>query len=178
MTKYKILNMSYGKNGVRYSVVKEFQEGTREHTLYVVCELPFFGNDNEMKLRGDMLGQIAFKTRVEALEEFDRRINQEVQLVTPVEKKRKFPRLRERKHHGMNVKLVPTNYGYFDGTHIDTYEVYINEELYSTLEYNLKEEKESKFIGITAPYIESTHKSIQEISLVIADDNRGEQDVK
>lgn len=79
MTKYKIITMSYGKNGVRYSVVKEFQEGTREHTLYVVCELPFFGNDNEMKLRGDMLGQIAYKTRVEALEEFNRRLEQEVQ---------------------------------------------------------------------------------------------------
>ena len=77
MTKYKILLMSYAKNGVRYSVVKEFQEGTREHTVYVVCELPFFGNDNEMNLRADILGSIAYKTRLEAVEDYDNRLLKE-----------------------------------------------------------------------------------------------------
>lgn len=88
-------------------------------------------------------------------------------------------RLRERKHHGMYVRLVPTNYGYFDGTTTDTYEVYVNDILYSTLEYNLKEEKESIFLDMTLDvknYVETTHKSIQEVSLLIANDNRGSQD--
>jgi len=76
MIKQKILNLTYAKNGVRYGVVKEYIEGSRAKTLYIVAELPFFGDDNDMKLRGDLLGCIAFKLYADALEEYTRRLEQ------------------------------------------------------------------------------------------------------
>ena len=70
----KIMNLSYGKNGARYAVVKEYIRGTRSKTLYIVAELPFFGNDNDMKLRADLLGSIAFKLYTDALEDYSKRL--------------------------------------------------------------------------------------------------------
>ena len=74
MKTMKIMNLSYGKNGVRYVVVKEYIKGSNSRTLYIVSELPFFGNDNDMKLRGDLLGSIAHKSYSDALEEYSHRL--------------------------------------------------------------------------------------------------------
>ena len=74
MIKQKILNLTYAKNGVRYAVVKEFIEDSRAKTLYIVAELPFFEDDNDMKLRGDLLGSIAFKLYADALDEYKHRL--------------------------------------------------------------------------------------------------------
>ena len=76
MIKQKILNLSYAKNGVRYAIVKEHIKGSRAKTLYIVAELAFFEDDNDMKLRGDLLGSIAFQLYSDALEEYKCRLEQ------------------------------------------------------------------------------------------------------
>ena len=68
------MNLSYGKNGVRYVVVKEYIRGAEAKTLYIVAELPFFRNDNDLKLRADLLGSVAHKNYVDALEEYSSRL--------------------------------------------------------------------------------------------------------
>ncbi len=73
--------MSYGVSRCRYAIVKEFVEGTREETLYIVAELPFFDDDNDMKLRADLLGAIAYKNHSDAVEDYQTRLTRDYQLI-------------------------------------------------------------------------------------------------
>lgn len=77
MKTLKIMNMSYGKNQCRYVIVKEREKFTSKRPLYIVAELPFFDDDNEMRLRADLLGSIAYKSYLDALEDYDQRISRE-----------------------------------------------------------------------------------------------------
>ena len=74
MKSLKILNLQYGASRCRFVILKEFVKGTRDHTLYVVAELPFYDDDNAMKLRADLLGSIAYKSYSDALEAFNERV--------------------------------------------------------------------------------------------------------
>ena len=68
------MQMQYGVNRCRYAIVKEFVEGTREETLYIVAEFPYFDDDNDMKLRADLLGSIAYENYGEAVDAFNERV--------------------------------------------------------------------------------------------------------
>ena len=74
MKALKIMNLSYGKNQCRYVIVKEFDKNSSKRPLYVVAELPYFGDDNQMKLRADMLSSIAYKSYIDALEDYEERL--------------------------------------------------------------------------------------------------------
>lgn len=79
MNTLKIMNLSYGKNQCRYVIVKELiRHPTKPNKrLYIVAELPFFDDDNTMKLRADMLGSIAYKSYIDALDDYQVRITRE-----------------------------------------------------------------------------------------------------
>jgi len=77
MITLKIMNLSYGKNQCRYVIVKERNKHTKKRPLYIVAELPYFGDDNEMKLRSDLLGSIAYKSYLDAIEDYQIRITRE-----------------------------------------------------------------------------------------------------
>lgn len=76
MKKLKIMQMSYGVSRCRYVLVKEFVEDNREETLYIVAELPFFGDDNDMKLRDNLLFSITYQSYSEAVEAFKLMVEQ------------------------------------------------------------------------------------------------------
>ena len=69
MKKLKIISIAYGVSRCRYALVKEFVEDSREETLYIVAELPFYGDDNEMKLT-DLFFSITYESYSEAVEAF------------------------------------------------------------------------------------------------------------
>lgn len=69
MKKLKIISIAYGVSRCRYVLVKEFVEDSREETLYIVAELPFYGDDNEMKLT-DLFCSITYESYSEAVEAF------------------------------------------------------------------------------------------------------------
>jgi hypothetical protein len=76
MKKLKIISLAYGVSRCRYVLVKEFVEDNREETLYIVAELPFFGDDNDMKLRDNLLFSITYQSYSEAVEAFKLMVEQ------------------------------------------------------------------------------------------------------
>jgi len=80
MIKLNIMNLAYGKNGCRYVIVKELANSINFKTLYVVSELPFFEDDNEMKLRADVNSCIAYKSYIDAVEDYNYRLMRECEI--------------------------------------------------------------------------------------------------
>ena len=76
MKKLKIISLAYGVSRCRYALIKEFVEDNREETLYIVAELPFFGDDNDMKLRDNLLFSITYQSYSEAVEAFKLMVEQ------------------------------------------------------------------------------------------------------
>jgi hypothetical protein len=70
MKKLKIISLAYGVSRCRYALIKEFVEDNREETLYIVAELPFYGDDNEMELKANLLFSLTYESYSEAVEAF------------------------------------------------------------------------------------------------------------
>lgn len=75
MKKMKIISLAYGVSRCRYVLIKEFAEDNREETLYIVAELPFYGDDNDMKLT-DLFCSITYESYSDAVEAFKLMVKQ------------------------------------------------------------------------------------------------------
>lgn len=80
MKTLKIMNLSYGKNQCRYTVLKEREKHTGKRATFIVAELPFYDDDSELNLRENILVATKHKSYLDALEDYTSRLEREWKL--------------------------------------------------------------------------------------------------
>jgi hypothetical protein len=80
MKTLKIMNLSYGKNQCRYTLIKEREKYTSKRAIYIVAELPFNEDDSELDIRANLLASTKHKSYLDALEDYSARLSEEWKL--------------------------------------------------------------------------------------------------
>lgn len=75
MKTLKIMNLSYGNNQCRYTVIKEREKHTSKRAIFIVAELPFYDDDSELDIRTNILAVTKHKSYLDALEEYSARLS-------------------------------------------------------------------------------------------------------
>ena len=76
----KIMNLSYGINQCRYTLLKEREKHTSKRAIYIVAELPFYEDDSELDIRANLLAVTKHKSYLDALEDYSGRLSKEWEL--------------------------------------------------------------------------------------------------
>lgn len=77
MKTLKIMNLSYGTNQCRFTLIKEREKHTNKRAIFIVAELPFYEDDSEMQLRANLLAVTKHKSYIDALEDYSKRLSKE-----------------------------------------------------------------------------------------------------
>ena len=74
------MNLSYGKNQCRYTLIKEREKYTSKKPIYIVAELPFNEDDSEIDIRANLLDLTKHKSYLDALEDYAARLSREYEM--------------------------------------------------------------------------------------------------
>jgi len=77
MKTLKIMNLSYGTNQCRFTLIKEREKNTSKRSTFIVAELPFYEDDSTLDIRANLLAVTKYKSYIDALEDYSIRLSKE-----------------------------------------------------------------------------------------------------
>ena len=77
MKTLKIMNLSYGTNQCRFTLIKEREKHTSKRATYIVAEMPFCEDDSNLDIRANLLAVTNHKSYIDALEDYSTRLSKE-----------------------------------------------------------------------------------------------------
>ena len=80
MKTLKIMNLSYGINQCRFTLIKEREKRTSKKSTFIVAELPFYEDDSNLDIRANLFAVTKHKSYLDALEDYSARLSKEWEL--------------------------------------------------------------------------------------------------
>jgi len=77
MKTLKIMNLSYGINQCRFTLIKEREKHTSKRSTFIVAELPFDEDDSNLDIRANLFAPTKHKSYLDALEDYSQRLSKE-----------------------------------------------------------------------------------------------------